>query len=441
MRIRTRFENNHEKGFLLIAAIILLFIFSTVGSMLAYSYMKKGVAVYQSKQAQQALYIATSGLGMAKRALINGTETCTGIAGDALFTNASLLGGKFTVTGTGSKANNTLSSTISTSSTSLTLSNAKDFAEEGVVKIDNEYIGYYSKLNNTLNNLKRGLSVTTAATHNAAAATSQDDCLLMSTGAIPDFTSVSGQASVQEILSSSTSAASGFSVDTSVLMSASTIDVNGNTNIINRGVTVSDSHLAGSNLRTGADFKVNGSVATYVGNGSGGTVLSSKKDSIKSDIMQYDTSITKANMYTHYFSQPLSTVYGIADHSYTINNVSGVKAKTVWIEAPVKLMYTNNITLGTPSEPVVLIINGDFDIIHTTKIQLYGLIYVIGDININGTVNIVGNGAIVTEGQAKLRGTTVLDLNPSAVGDMSVANPYMASDPTYSSNLFRRVVT
>ena len=430
-----------QKGYLLISAVILMVIFSAVGGILAKSYMKKGVAVYQSKQAQQALYIATSGLEIAKRALINGTKTCAGITGDAQFTNASLLGGKFTVKGTASKANNTLSSTISTSSASLALSNASGFASEGVVKIDNENIGYYTKSGNTLNNLKRGLSGTTAATHNAAAAASQDDCLLMSTGAIPDFTSISGQRSVQEIVSSSASASGGVSVDTPVLMSASMIDVNGNTNIINRGVTVTDPHFAGSTLRTGANFKVYGYAATYVGNGSGGTVFSSDKDLIKSDIKQYDTSIKKADMYSYFFSQPLSTVYGIADHSYTMDNVSGVKAKTVWIDSSVNLQYTNDITLGTPSQPVVLIINGNLNIIHTTKIKLYGLIYVIGDINLNGSVNIVGNGAIVTEGQAKLRGTTVFDLNPSAVGDMSVANPYMASDPTYSSNLFRRVVT
>jgi hypothetical protein len=440
MNTRTRFENNHQKGFLLIAAIILIFIFSTVGSMLAYSYLKKGMAVSESKQAQQALYIATSGLEIAKRAIINGTKTCAGITGDTQFTNTSLLGGKFTVKGTASTATNTLSSTMSATSTSLALSNLSGFAWEGVVKIDNEYIGYYSSSSNALYNLKRGLSGTIAASHNAAAVVSQNDCLLVSTGAVPDFTSISGQRSVQEIVSTQASAGGSLTVDTPVVMSAGSVTLRGTADLYNRGVTTSSPEYAGSNVLSGGSVILSGGGLTWVGNGSGGVTQSSTSSSLKADVKAFDTNITSANLYSYYFSQPLTTIYSMADHSYTKNNISGVAGKTVWIDGDFKLTGNGTYNIGTHSNPVVLIIDGDYDQKGNTIVNLYGLLYVTGNLDITGTADIVGEGSMAVEGEADIGGTGKIDLNPSAIGDMSQTNSYMSGEPTFHPYLFRRVV-
>jgi hypothetical protein len=430
-----------QKGFLLIAAVILVFIFSAAGSMLAYSYMKKGVAVSEDQQAQQALYLATSGLEIAKRAITNETKTCMGINGDAGFTNVSLLNGKFTVTGTESSATNALSSGITASSTSLTLSNASGFSSEGVVFIGNETIGYYSKSGNTLQNLKRGLGGTTAISHNSTDAVTQSDCLLTSTGAVPDFTSPKGRRTAQEVLSTESSGGGSLGGETPVIMTASIFDLRGSATIYNRGVTLSDPNYSGSTIKSGSDVDLRGSAVTYVSDGGSGLVQSSTSSNVQPDIQEYDSNVTSSNLYSYFFTEPLTTIYGIADHSYSKSNLSGVTGKTVWINGQLKLTGNKTYNIGTHSQPVVLVIDGDFDLAGGITINLYGLVYVTGDMKLSGSAFFVGEGAVAAEGEAKITGAMNLDLNPSALGDMSFVNPYMTGGTTtFSPYLLRRVV-
>lgn len=428
-----------QKGYLLIVAVIIIFIFSVVGSLLAVGYVHKGNAVLQSQQSQQALYIATSGLEMAKSVIINGSKTCSAITGDGQFTNASLLGGRVTVTGSEDDLTGTLSGGINASATSLTLSNAGSFPAEGVIVINNEKIGYYNKSGNVLQDLKRGLGGTTATSHSSSDVVSQNQCLLTSTGAMPDFTSPQGEQTVQEVLSIESSGGGTLSVNTPVIMTASTFDLRGSATVYNRGVDIGSPEYPGSTILSGGQVDLRGSAATYVGNGSGGIVLSSTASNVQPDIQEYDSSINSNNMYQFFFSQPLTTISSIADHGYNKNNLNGVTGKTVWIDGDLKLNGNNTYNIGTSVAPVVLVIDGDFTQNGSSTINLYGLVYITGDLKLNGSASFNGEGAVAAEGEAKVTGSMNLDLNPSALGNLSIANPYMNSSTSYAAYLFRRV--
>jgi hypothetical protein len=431
----------HEKGFLLIAAIVLIFIFSAAGSLLAYSYMKKGRAVADDYNAQQALYIATSGLELVKRGLKNGSVTCETITGNSLYTNASLFGGRFTAKGVKKTISGSLSSALSSTATSLNSTISTDnFLSEGLVKIDNELIGYVmSYAGYSLQNLKRGLNGTTAAAHNAGASISQDDCLISSSAAVPDFSSTNPTRLVKENIISQITGGS-LGAETPVIMTASTFDLVGSAAIYNAGVTLSSPDYAGSSIQSGGDVKLNGAAATYVSNGSSGWTLSSTSSNILPDIQEYNTNITSANLYTYYFDAPLTTIYSIADHTYSKSNLSGVAGKTVWIDSDLKLTGNKTYNIGTQSQPVVLIIDGDFDTSGSTTINLYGLIYVTGNMKINGSATINGQGALAGEGEAKINGSMVLNLNPSATSSLLVVNPYTKHETNYISFLLRQYV-
>jgi hypothetical protein len=64
---------------------------------------------------------------------------------------------------------------ISDTDTSVILTSATNFRDQGMIKIENELIFYYAKSGNTLNQLVRGYGGTTAATHADGTSVSQVD--------------------------------------------------------------------------------------------------------------------------------------------------------------------------------------------------------------------------------------------------------------------------
>ena len=432
-----------QEGYLLIVAVIIVFVFSAVGAILAVGYVRKGEAVLQSQQAQQALYIAASGLEIAKNKIINGSETCSDITGDSQLTNAPLLSGHVTVTGSEDDTTNTLSENLSASATSLTLSpmlsNAGSFAPEGVVVINSEKIGYYNRSGNVLQHLKRGLGGTTAASHRRLNVVSQHQCLLKSTGAIPDFTDPKGKQTVQEVLDMESSGGGHASANIPVIMTASAFDLSGSAKISNTGVDMASPEYQGSTILSGGQVNLRGPVETYVSNGSGGITLSSTSSHIQPDIQAYDSSITSNHMHQFFFSEPLTTIYSIADHSYDKTNISGIAGKTVWIDGNLVLNKRRVSHIGTDAAPVVLVIDGNLVIKSRSQISLYGLIYVTGKLRLANNTSIDGEGAIASQGDMDIEGSMDLELNPSVLSNLSLVNPYMNSSTSYGSYLLRRV--
>jgi|GEM_PF-3332487 len=430
-----------QQGYLLITVTILLVIFSVVGAILARSYMRTGSAVAQGQQSKQAGLIAQSALSMAQRVLVNKSLTCATINGDSQFTQASLLGGQMTVTGSVTDVSATLASAITAGSGSLTLSNASSFASSGVVKIDNEYIGYYSKSGNTLNNLVRGLSATSAVIHSSSAEVTQDQCLLTSQGAYPSFSNIVGQHTLQEVLIKKLF---NFDYGTPSILSASEITLRGNSSITNPGVVLNSAEYPGSTMISGASINIQGSAETIVGDGSGGTVVSSTAGSPQADLMDNVSTINSANLYSYYFDVPLTTIYSIADHSYDENNISGVTGKVIWIDGDFDITGASTYDIGTAADPVILIIDGDLRITGNPTINFNGLLYVTGTIDITGNADIIGEGTIASEGsgdinsEVDLGGNMNITLNPANLDDLSDLTPYVKYNYVGSSFLLHK---
>lgn len=432
-----------QQGYLLITAIILLVAITAVGGLLAYGYVKKGKSVAEESQSKQALFIAKSALAMAQKALVDKTLTCSTISGDSSFTQASLLNGQMTVTGSETDTSATLSSAITASSSSLTLSNASTFAAVGVIEIDNEKIGYYGKSGNTLTGLVRGLNGTTAIAHNSSAVVGQEQCLLTAQGAYPSFANPTGNHTLQEVLIKQLF---NLPFGTPSILSASEITLRGNSSITNTGVVIGSEAYPGSTMISGADINIQGSAETKVSDGSGGTVVSSTAGSTQADLLPNVGSLNSSNLSSYYFGAPLTTISSIADHSYNESNIDGVTGKVIWITGDLDITGNATYDIGTPADPVILIIDGNLDITGTPTINFNGLLYVTGEIDITGNADIIGDGTIASEGsgninsEVTLGGNMNIELNPTNLDAIAGLTPYVNYNYVGTSFLLKKTI-
>jgi hypothetical protein len=433
----------NQKGYLLITSAVILVVFAAVGAMLAESYIKKGKAVAHDHQSKQALLIAQSALAMAQRSLVKKEFTCSTIHGSSQFTSANLLGGQMTITGSASDTTATLASAISASSSSVMVSDASNFGPQGVVQIDGEYIGYLNKQGNALVDLMRGFKHTSAVSHEAGATIQQDQCLLTVQSAYPSFSNPVAQLTLQGVSMKKLFA---FEFGTPSLLSASEINIRGNSTITNSGVVLNSSEYPGSTLMSGAGITISGSAETKVGNGAGGLVVSSTASSPKADLMDGVAELTSATLHQYYFGVPLTTISSIADHSYDINNINHVSGKVIWIEGDFRVTGASTYAIGTEANPVILIIDGDLDIEGSPLIQFNGLMYVTGEIKITGSAEIVGNATIASEGsgdinsEVDLGGNMDINLNPTHLSALSKLTPYINYNYVGTALLLRKKI-
>src|SRR3990167_3339489 len=181
------------KGFLTIVAVIIIVIFSVIGVLATRLMTTDALSTTHELGAQQALYLAESGLQASIHALANpiftNQLTCAAINGNAALTNNTLTGAKgpFTVTSVGPQAPtvSTLNGALSVNATSITLNNASTYAASGRIMIDRELINYIGKSGNTLLNARRGADNTIATAHLNNTAVAQYQCTLTSKAGVP----------------------------------------------------------------------------------------------------------------------------------------------------------------------------------------------------------------------------------------------------------------
>ncbi len=89
----------------------------------------------------------------------------------------------------------------------------------------------------------------------------------------------------------------------------------------------------------------------------------------------------------------------VVDKDTSLDAISG---ESVWIESPTQMVrYNGNDVMGTPTEPVLLIINGDAKI--TGTLVVYGFVYITGNVDNSGTFNVYGSVSV--EGDMGALGT------------------------------------
>jgi len=100
--------------------------------------------------------------------------------------------------------------------------------------------------------------------------------------------------------------------------------------------------------------------------------------------------------FNNFFFDDKTTVASMASYSTVAGaEGAGVDAKggVVWVEGDSSM---NGGTYGAPGKPVVIIINGDFDV--SGNPNIYGLLYVVGQMNASGTPTVFGSVLVEGEG-------------------------------------------
>ena len=73
-----------------------------------------------------------------------------------------------------------------------------------------------------------------------------------------------------------------------------------------------------------------------------------------------------------------------------LDTLSGTTGEVMWVDGTVNI--SGNNTFGSPTKPVIMVIDGDFDA--SGNITIYGLLFVIGSITGTGSVDITGSAVV-----------------------------------------------
>ncbi len=74
--------------------------------------------------------------------------------------------------------------------------------------------------------------------------------------------------------------------------------------------------------------------------------------------------------------------------------LAGQTGKTIWINEPT-VNINSNITIGSPTQPVILIVDGNINL--GGNVTIHGLVYATGNVDVSGAGNIKIFGSLITE--------------------------------------------
>ncbi|MBU2545835.1 MAG: hypothetical protein KKE46_01725 [Gammaproteobacteria bacterium] len=503
-----------QKGYLLILAAVLIVVIGFVSTMLVYMHSRGAQSVANVQQSHEALYLASSGLEIAKRDILVNNVTCSGINGLAKYTNAPLFNGQMTVTGSSNIASTSTFMTMLPYVTYVPVYNSNNFADQGVVQIDFELIRYEGKTTYFLLNATRGYAGSVATTHYRYSTVTQSSCTLNSLGGIPNLITPRGKRELEETLLGRAFAFPGGMSSlpngaTPGVTSAENVSLRGNANIQNPSVMEDGDYFQGANVISRLSTSLSSSSSTYVSDENGNLVTSSTRHGKKADVDEGNSDISSNNLFGFYFTADKSTIQSEA-HQYTdSDNLNGITGQTMWVTveegghhghhssltqspffghsqhsakyalfpsgqsgvqrvqlasyssigsgihavpASVELatyssqgstscsssndsdsndsdkcgghghsdeLYLNgNITIGSPSSPVIMIVDGDVEI--SGNVRIYGLLYVTGTLTMGG--NSYVSGTVAAEGAISMSGSAVIQYNPNILTLLNIMN-------------------
>jgi len=423
----------HQQGFLLIYAIVMILIMAFIGLILTHLSTNQTNTSTNLFLSKQALYIAISGLEIAKRDITKKAISCNTLG--TQHNAESLLNGQFSVTGVESKVTTLLSGNINSGSTSIQLTSATGFAPAGIAMIDSEYIYYASLSGNVISRLSHGKGGSIAASHNSGATISQSQCYIQSTGAIPTINAAKYKNTVGSVVVTGTELSFG-GYQPSVSSSGS-VSMSGNAYIANPGIQLNAADYTGSTLGImgAGSLNLSGNSGTKVENVAGtGLVASTTVGHILPDVVQ--SIPTTPSLYSNYFGsytpaqlQSTATAQGnyFSSSLNNINSINGVTGEVIYINGSINTSGNPNVTIGSPTAPVVLYVNGSFNASGTLNLTVYGIVYVTGTINLSGNSAIGGEGSLATAGGLNMSGSTDVSL-------------ILKSDDQVLSNLYSSII-
>jgi len=417
-----------QKGYLLVTAVFIILLLGLIGLAMTSMWVGSANATNNFEFADKAFYLAASGLEVTSHDLAKDAVTCSGISGGSNYTAAPLFNGQFTVTSTSSVISTKLSSALNATATSIPVASASGLTTNGTIVIDNETIQYSGISSNTLNNAVRGSGGTEPSTHASGALVSQNECVLTSVGGIPTIASPIGARTLEAaVIATGFSFQLGSTTVTPAVVVGGNLSIANNTIIQNGSATAQSNNFSGSTLISGGPTSINDSAITQI-NSSSGLVTSSNSGGLAGDVMA-NAAITPSAMFALFFNQSESAVQASANQSYNSSNINGAVGQTIWITGAFNL--TSSTTIGSPSSPVILIVNGNVAL--SGNVIIYGFLYVAGGngLTTNSTTSIIGGLAV--EGAANLNGNTTVSYNSAILSQLNTLNS--SSNKGYNSSL------
>lgn len=214
-------------------------------------------------------------------------------------------------------------------------------------------------------------------------------------------------------------------VPTSTLVSQGTVNLSGNTSIVNKETN--------STIVSGTGVTLSGASATTTSTGG------SNKDNMGGDITQNNSALnttTPSDLFANYFGVS-STVFknnvtnyysNSSDTNYS-STFNGMTGNIIWIDQTGgNAVINGNVTIGSPTNPVILIVNGNLYLSGTPTI--YGLIYEMGGATQTDVLgNVALNGGLITSGTLNVSGSTTITYSSSILNVLKDSNGYFAKVP------------
>lgn len=394
-----------QEGYLILVAVFFILLMGAISlstiNILAgntNSQVKTGLSA-------QAYYIAESGINKTIRYWHSKGLACSSITGFGDLTNSTIGTGQFTVTGASTQNTTTLSSNISASATTIPLSSVSGFPSSGAIAIGSEGIYYTGISGNSLTNVIRGAGSTTPDAHNSGDTVTQDQCVLTSTGTVPNFSNPLAQRVIQATVFSFPSASATLVGSVGAIGSVRIV----NTSLENAHACLTCPYYEGSNIQTnstsntfsGFSTRVNQSVAD--GNN---LVTSSYPGNIAPDILE-GTSYTTSSLWDAYFNQTRAYVQANAD--YVGTNIKSKSGQVIYANGNVSV---SNGILGNKNNPVIAYIDGS---LYMSSVSVYGIVYATGPVTLR---NMSFNGVLATESTYDQQGVGFI-YNYDVLSDMT----------------------
>lgn len=155
----------HQRGYLVVVAVILIMIIGFMGAVVANMFFSSSQSTASTALSDNALYLAESGLEYVAHRVVNPTFANQVACSAAALADQPLGSGTFTVTTSLNPGVTTLNGALTNVAVSMNVFTTVNFPTAGQVAIDQELINYTGTTATTITGLTRGAGGSTAAAH------------------------------------------------------------------------------------------------------------------------------------------------------------------------------------------------------------------------------------------------------------------------------------
>lgn len=178
-----------------------------------------------------------------------------------------------------------------------------------------------------------------------------------------------------------------------------------------------------TNIVSGGSVSLSGSSTTTLSSG-----VSSNAGSIKSDVQSNNTilqNMSQADFFSTYFGNnsaavksAMVNVYSNTTSTNYSSTLAGKSGTSIWIDQTGGTATINgNTTIGSASNPVLIVVNGDLSL--SGSVTIYGYIFVFGTNtidSISGNVQIIGG--LAAAGDLTMAGSSTLSYSASTLNNL-----------------------